>query len=141
MKIILLIFFTILIAMNSYSQEGNELNCDSLFSEFEVIEPKYHWVTKSGELKENMDSIRQSFYEEVKDILPDKEEYNLFIGVMVDTLGNVICRKIYLGINDAIDSLALEKVKKYKFIPAEIRGKKIQRREMILLLLMNRKNN
>lgn len=57
---------------------------------------------------------------------------------MIDTLGNVICTKKYLGINDVIDSLALAKVMEFKFIPAEIRNEKIQIREMIVL--MNRKN-
>ena len=84
-----------------------------------------------------MDSVRQDFYEEVKKFLPERKEYQLLIGVMVDTLGNVICAKKYLGISDVIDSLALDKVKKFKFFPAEIRHKKIQKRELIVL--MNRK--
>jgi hypothetical protein len=138
MKIILLLHFSILILTNSYSQDLNKLNCDSLFSDFEVIEPKYHIVWKMTEFKGNLDSVRQNFYEEVKDILPDQKEYKLLIGVMVDTLGNVICAKKYLGINSIIDSLALEKVKEFKFSPAEIRNKKIQIREMIVL--MNRKS-
>ncbi|MFO7526510.1 MAG: hypothetical protein R6W68_13745 [Ignavibacteriaceae bacterium] len=122
----------------SYSQGINKLNCDSLFAEFEVIEPKYHVVWKMTEFIGNMDSVRKSFYDEVKNILPDQKEYKLLIGAMIDTLGNVICTKKYLGINDVIDSLALAKVMEFKFIPAEIRNEKIQIREMIVL--MNRKN-
>ncbi|MCJ7647245.1 MAG: hypothetical protein MUP85_01405 [Candidatus Lokiarchaeota archaeon] len=137
MKILLSIIFNVLIIANSYSQEISGLNCDSLFSEFEVIEPKYHSVWKMTEFKGNMDSVRHNFYQEVKSQLPKQKEYKLLIGAMVDTLGNVICAKTYLGINDIIDSLALETVRNFKFTPAEIKHKKIQIREMILL--MNRK--
>ncbi len=132
MKTILLLFIFTLI--NSYSQELNKLNCDSLFYEFEVIEPKYQSVWKMTEFKGNMDSVRKSFYEDVKDLLPKQKEYKLLIGVMVDTLGNVICAKIYIGINNLVDSLAIEKVKEFKFIPAEIKNEKVQIREMISLL-------
>ena len=138
MKIILIIFFNVLFLTNSYSQKFEKLNCDSLFSEFEVIEPKYHSVSKMTEFKGNLDSVRQDFYEEVKCLLPDQKEYKLLIGVMIDTLGNVICIKKYLGINNTIDSLALATVKEFRFNPAELRNKKIQMREMIVL--MNRKN-
>jgi len=86
----------------------------------------------------NLDSVRQYFYERVKCLLPEQKEYKLLIGVIVDTLGNVICLKKYLGINDTIDSLAIATVKEFKFNPAEVRNKKIQMRKMIVL--MNRKN-
>jgi hypothetical protein len=138
MKIILIFFFNILVLTNSYPQKIDNLSCDSLFSEFEVIEPKYHTVSKMTEFLGNLDSARQDFYEKVKCLLPEQKEYTLLIGVIVDTLGNVICSKKYLGINDAIDSLAIATVKEFKFNPAELRNKKIQMREMIVL--MNRKN-
>ena len=135
MKNLLFLLFIFLSVKSTYSQVSDyKLNCDSLFFEFEVIEPKYHGVlSKLAEVVGNMDSIRQSFYGEVKHLLRKKEKYLLIIGAIVDTSGNVICTKKYLGINNQIDSLAIEKVKKFKFTPAIFRNEKVQVRAMIVL--------
>lgn len=134
-KIFFFILFGLIMLINSYPQEIERLNCDSLFSEFEVIEPKYHWVTKTTELIDNMDSILFSFYKKVESLINKPDENNfLLIGAMIDTSGNVLCTKVYRGVNDIVDSLALKEVKEFRFTPAEVRGKKVQMPSMLLLL-------
>ena len=136
MKNLSFLLFIVLSVKSTYSQVSDyKLNCDSLFREFEVIEPKYYsGLSKLTEVVGNIDSIRQSFYKEVKHLLAPKDRFVLIIGAMVDTMGNVICVKKYLGINDQIDSLAIEKVKKFKFTPAilSFTKEKVQVRTMIV---------
>lgn len=128
MKIISIVFF--LFFTNSYSQEVNKSYCDSLFLNFESyydgVYPEgmsdslmtgAYWADWEIKFKGNLDSVQTNFYDEVKDLLPEKEDYKLLIGVFIDSTGSVICSKIYIGINDKIDVIALEKAKGFKFEP------------------------
>jgi len=145
MKIIPIIFF--LFFTYSYSQEVNKSYCDSLFSKFESyydgIYPDgledtsmtgAYWADWGIKFKGNLDSVQTSFYDEVKDLLPENEDNKLIIAVFIDSTGSVICSKIYIGINDKIDAIALEKVKYFKFHPFSYSPWRT------LLILLNRKN-
>lgn len=60
----------------SYSQGIKKLNCDSLFAEFEVIEPKYHVVWEMTEFIGNMDSVRKVFMMRLKIYYPIRKNIN-----------------------------------------------------------------
>jgi hypothetical protein len=141
MKIIAIIYLllTFNIFAQSQSFESN-CECDSLFKKYEAQLMLDILYSKIYKFRGNWDSLKIDIENEVREIAPIKEKYLLLVGLVIDTLGNVKCIKKYEGISKLVDCIVMEKMKKLKFDPMELRNKKIEMLARIPLINKDRKS-
>ncbi|MDA3859998.1 MAG: alpha/beta fold hydrolase [Melioribacteraceae bacterium] len=73
-------------------------------------------LTKNIEPKKPLSEIQEEFITSVDSTFFNK---TIFIRIVVDTTGNVLCSELINGNNNYIDTLAIEYVKTLEFFPAE----------------------